>query len=135
MRGELAEGLRRSVRHRVVRALTVFILVTATGEGIMSTLFAPFVRHVLHGSSQAYGVVAAVQAIGGILGGLLVASVGHRVSPAKLLSWGAVAFGAVDLAIFLYPLGYVAVALLVFFLWRGRARADEKYAGLRILRR
>jgi hypothetical protein len=35
----------------------------------------------------------------------------------------------------LHPLGYVAVALLVFFLWRGRARADEKYAGLRILRR
>jgi predicted MFS family arabinose efflux permease len=107
--GELADGLRRSVRHRVVRALTVFILVTSTGEGIMSTLFAPFVRHVLHGSSQAYGVVAAVQAIGGILGGLLAASVGHRVSPAKLLGWGAVAFGTVDLAIFLYPLGYVAV--------------------------
>jgi MFS family permease len=106
---ELGDGLRRSARHRVVRALTVFVLVTATGEGIMSTLFAPFVRHVLHGSSQAYGVVAAVQAIGGILGGLLAASLGHQISPAKLLSWGAVAFGMVDLAIFLYPLGYVAV--------------------------
>jgi MFS family permease len=109
VRGELGDGLRRSVRHRVVRALTVFILVTAVGEGIMSTLYAPFVRHVLHGSSQAYGVVAAVQAVGGIVGGLLAASVGHRVSPAKLLGWGAVAFGAVDLAIFLYPLGYIAV--------------------------
>src|SRR5579872_294728 len=61
VRGELSDGLRRSVRHRVVRALTVFILVTAVGEGIMSTLFAPFVRHVLHGSSEAYGIVAAVQ--------------------------------------------------------------------------
>jgi Na+/melibiose symporter-like transporter len=109
VRGELIDGLRQSVRHRVVRALTGFILVTAIGEGIMSTLFAPFVRHVLHGSSQAYGIVAAVQAVGGLLGGLLAASVGHRVSPAKLLGWGAVAFGTVDLAIFLYPLGYVAV--------------------------
>ena len=35
----------------------------------------------------------------------------------------------------LHPLGYVAVALLAWFAWRGRARADEKYAGLRILRR
>lgn len=35
----------------------------------------------------------------------------------------------------LYPLGYVALALLAWFVWRGRARADEKYAGLRILRR
>jgi hypothetical protein len=35
----------------------------------------------------------------------------------------------------LHPLGYVAIALLAWFAWRGRARADEKYAGLRILRR
>jgi predicted MFS family arabinose efflux permease len=109
LRGELAEGLRWSARHRVVRSLTIFILVTSIGEGIMSTLFAPFVRHVLHGSSQAYGVVAAVQAVGGIIGGLLAAAIGQRVSPERMLGYGAVALGAVDLAIFLYPLGYVAV--------------------------
>ncbi len=34
-----------------------------------------------------------------------------------------------------HPLGYVAVVLLAWFLWRVRARRDEKYAGLRILRR
>jgi Na+/melibiose symporter-like transporter len=109
LRAELAEGLGWSLRHRTLRALTVFIVVTSTGEGIMSTLFVPFVRHVLHGSSQAYGVVAAVQAVGGILGGLLAATAGQRISPNRMLSYGAVAFGLVDLAIFLYPLGYVAV--------------------------
>jgi hypothetical protein len=35
----------------------------------------------------------------------------------------------------LHPLGYVAVALLAWFAWRGRGRSDRKYAGLRILRR
>jgi Domain of unknown function (DUF4126) len=36
----------------------------------------------------------------------------------------------------LHPLGYVAIALLAWFLWRGRSRAgDDRYAGLRILRR
>ncbi len=35
----------------------------------------------------------------------------------------------------LHPLGYVALAALAWFLWRRRARAGEKYAGLRILRR
>jgi Na+/melibiose symporter-like transporter len=109
LRGELADGLRWSARHRVVRSLMIFILVTSIGEGIMSTLFAPFVRHVLHGSSEAYGLVAAVQAVGGIAGGVIAASAGHRASAARLLGWGAVAFGAVDLAIFLYPLGYAAV--------------------------
>jgi len=34
-----------------------------------------------------------------------------------------------------HPLGYVALALLGWFIWRRRARAGEKYAGLRILRR
>lgn len=35
----------------------------------------------------------------------------------------------------LHPLGYVALALLAWFALRGRARGEEKYAGLRILRR
>ncbi len=35
----------------------------------------------------------------------------------------------------LHPLGYVLVALLGWLLLRGRARAGERYAGLRILRR
>jgi Domain of unknown function (DUF4126) len=34
-----------------------------------------------------------------------------------------------------HPLGYVAILLLAWFLWRTRARASEKHAGLRILRR
>lgn len=35
----------------------------------------------------------------------------------------------------LHPLGYVAIALLAWFVWRMRERAEQKYAGLRILRR
>jgi hypothetical protein len=35
----------------------------------------------------------------------------------------------------LHPLGYVLLALLAWFALRGRARGDEKYAGLRVLRR
>jgi MFS family permease len=72
-------------------------------------LFAPFVRQVLHGSSQTYGAVAALQAVGGIAGGLLAASVAHRVPASRLFIFGAISFGLIDLAIFLYPLGYVAV--------------------------
>jgi Na+/melibiose symporter-like transporter len=106
---ELRAGLGLSVRHRVLRALVIFALVTSVGEGIMSTLFTPFVEHVLHGSSQAFGLVVAAQAVGGIAGGVVAASAGHRVPASRLISFGAIVFGLVDLAIFLYPLGYVAV--------------------------
>jgi hypothetical protein len=42
---------------------------------------------------------------------------------------------AAVLVALVHPLGYVLVALFAWFAWRLRARADEKYAGLRILRR
>lgn len=106
---ELRDGLRLTVRHRVLRLLMVFALVTSIGEGIMSTLFTPFVEHVLHGTSQQFGLVVAAQAIGGIVGGMVAASRGHRVRASRLLGYGAIVFGLVDLAIFLYPLGYLAV--------------------------
>ncbi|WP_194909555.1 MFS transporter [Catenulispora rubra] len=106
---ELADGLRFVARRNALRTLMVFVLLSSIGEGVMGTLFAPFVRHVLHGDSQAYGLIAAVQAIGGILGGLAVASLGQRIPPQRMLAFGAVTFGAVDLAIFLYPLGYTAL--------------------------
>jgi Na+/melibiose symporter-like transporter len=109
VRAELRDGLRLAARHRVLRALMVFALVTSVGEGIMSTLFTPFVEHVLHGSPQDLGFIVAAQAIGGIGGGMIAAASGHRFRAGRMMCYGAVAFGLVDLAIFLYPLGYVAV--------------------------
>ena len=109
LRAEWAEGLRLSARQPVLRVVMTFLSVTCIGEGIMSTLFAPFVRSVLHGSGPDYGVIVAAQAIGGIGGGLIAASAGSRFRPSWLFGAGAVAFGAIDLALFLYPLAEVAV--------------------------
>jgi predicted MFS family arabinose efflux permease len=106
---ELREGLRLLTRDRMLRGLLIFGLVTSVGEGIMAALFTPFVEHVLHGSSEEFGLVVAAQAVGGILGGLAATSMSQRFSATQLFVYGSIAFGVVDLAIFLYPLGYVAV--------------------------
>lgn len=108
LRTEWTNGLRLCTRHRVLRVIGLFVLVTCVGEGIMGTLFAPFVRSVLHASSGTYGLISSAQAIGGIGGGLLAAAVGTRLNAARAMGYGAVAFGAIDLALFLYPLGIVA---------------------------
>ena len=71
----------------------------------MSTLFTPFVEHVLHGTPQDLGLIIAAQAVGG----MVAAASGHRLRAGRMMCYGAVVFGLVDLAIFLYPLGYVAV--------------------------
>ncbi|NUR57443.1 MAG: MFS transporter, partial [Catenulispora sp.] len=106
---ELADGLRFVARRNVLRTLMGFVLLTSVGEGIMGALFVPFVRRVLHGDSRAYGLVAAVQAIGGILGGLAVAALGQRIAPQRMLAVGAIMFGGCDLVLYLYPLGYTAL--------------------------
>jgi MFS family permease len=100
-------GLRTVTSSHVLKTLVLMLLITSTGEGIMGTLFAPYVRHVLHGSGQVYGVITGVQAIGGVVGGFLVAVVADRWSPVAMVWCGAVLFGLVDLAIFLYPLLWV----------------------------
>jgi hypothetical protein len=40
---------------------------------------------------------------------MVASASGHRIRAGRLQDGGAVVFGLVDLAIFLYPLGYVAV--------------------------
>ena len=109
LRAEWADGMRMSTHQRVLRIVLIFLLVTCVGEGIMGTLFAPFVRSVLHGSSADYGFIVSAQAVGGIAGGLIAASIGDRVRASALFGWGAVAFGLIDLVMFLYPLAWVAV--------------------------
>jgi hypothetical protein len=88
----------------------------------------------------------------GLVGGVLVAGLAQRaVWPVILrarsrlvdraarealtiyLDGAALVFAAV--VALLHPLGYVLLAAIAWFAWRGRARGDEKYAGLRILRR
>ena len=106
---DLRAGLTAARGEPVVLTIIAFTMITCAGEGIMGTLFAPFVRDVLHGSGQVYGVITGVQAVGGIVGGVVAAGIGHRWSPTVLFGVGAVLFGCVDLAIFLYPLAYDGV--------------------------
>lgn len=88
----------------------------------------------------------------GLIGGFLAALLAQRASApviararkrlpdrgareALTLYLDSAALVVAALVALLHPLGYVAVALLAWFAWRLRARAGEKYAGLRILRR
>ena len=106
---EWRSGVDLAWHEPILRVLFILAAITSVGEGIMGTLFAPFVRAVLHGHASAFGAINSAQAVGGLIGGFLVVGVAHRYAPRSLLGWGAIAFGAIDLTMFLYPLGFVAV--------------------------
>ena len=105
---EWGEGAATVRRSRVLKVLVAFSLITAVGEGIMGTLFTPYVKDILEGNAATLGTVSSAQAVGGILGGFVAAAAGRRWTPRVLFGWGAVVFGLIDLAIFVYPAVYVA---------------------------
>jgi MFS family permease len=104
LRREWTDGLAVIAASPALRVLLTFGVLTAVGEGIMGTLFAPFVLDVIGGSGADYGFINGVQSVGGVLGGLVVATLGARWLPRPVLGWGAVVFGFIDLCLFLYPL-------------------------------
>ncbi|HZX01644.1 MFS transporter [Kribbella sp.] len=104
LKEEWTEGLRLCVAGSAMRLFFVFCLVTGVGEGVMSTLFAPFVSAELGGDGKVYGLIVSSQAIGGIVGGLVAAAIGSRRPAATLWGIGALAFGLIDTAMFLSPL-------------------------------
>jgi Na+/melibiose symporter-like transporter len=105
---EWREGASTVRRSRVLTVLLAFSLITAVGEGIMGTLFTPYVKDILEGDAATLGTINSAQAVGGILGGFVAAAAGRRWTARALFGWGAVVFGLIDLAIFVYPVLYVA---------------------------
>ncbi len=104
--GEWRDGLRVVWGQPVLRALLVFAVITAIGEGLTGVLFVVWVVEALHSDGAGYGWVLSTQAIGGLAGALVIARLGARVRPLPLLIGGALAFGAIDLVLFTYPVIY-----------------------------
>jgi MFS family permease len=92
------------IRHdrRLGGALAVFA-VSSVAQGIFVVLFVVFVIQVLHGGPPEVGLLRGVQAIGALVGGMLLAPLGNRLSPRHLAGAGLLAFGLVDLAIWNGP--------------------------------
>ncbi|MCI4364587.1 MAG: MFS transporter [Thermoplasmata archaeon] len=108
---EWRDGLRISLETLRGRVVLVFTAITSFGEGVFGALVVPFIVAVLHGNGPDYGWFSAIQAVGGIVGGLLVARYGGKWAPTTVLPITAVVFGVIDIAIFTYPLVLAGIGL------------------------
>ncbi len=114
--GALMDGLRLIARSRAISVVFASLALTSIGEGIFGALLAPFVTTVLGGSGQDYGWFVGLQAVGGLLGSLIIARIGKRIPPRLLIGLGTMGLGVADLAIFLSPLflhGVTAAFILI----------------------
>ena len=103
---EWRDGLRVMLARPVLRALLAFSVIRGIGEGLTITLFVVWVLGPLHSDATGYGWVLSTQAIGGLAGAIVIARLGSRLRPLPLLIGGALAFGAIDLVLFTYPVLY-----------------------------
>ncbi|WP_169405725.1 MFS transporter [Deinococcus apachensis] len=98
------DGLRLA---REVPALRLLLLTTAlggVGEGLFAVLLAPFVVSVLRGDAGAYGLIISAQAVGGLIGAVVMTPLAGRWSPVTLAASGALGLGVIDALIFASPL-------------------------------
>ncbi len=117
---EWVAGLAVVRRSRLLSLLFTIIAIVAVGEGIVSVLFVPFVTEALGGNALELGWLMSAQAIGGLVGGLVIAQAGKGVSPYRLLGPCTLIFGLLDLVIFVSPLFFPSLPLqLVLFVLVG----------------
>jgi Na+/melibiose symporter-like transporter len=103
------DGIALCTRKPELRTILIYRMISFFGEGVFAALLAPFIIKVLHASGFEYGAIISVQAVGGIAGGLAVASLGRRGRPITLLGYGAFFFGVFDLLIAVYPVALSAM--------------------------
>jgi MFS family permease len=133
---EWVEGLRSIRRSRPVSVILVVSGATAIGEGIFSVMFLIWVTQALSGGVPQLGWFMSAQAVGGLLGALVIGSFARRFTPERLFGCGLLAFGILDLLLFNYPLVLSGIALgLVLIVLVGIPSVAASSGGQTLLQR
>jgi MFS family permease len=101
---EWLEGVALVRRERLISVLLTVTAMSSLGEGVMSVMFVIWVKQVIHGGALQLGWFMSAQAVGGLLGGLIIGSLSRRLSPGLLAGAGMLLFGLLDSVLFGYPL-------------------------------
>jgi MFS family permease len=112
---EWVDGLRVIRHERTLAVLLAVYAITSLGEGVFGVLYPVFVYKVLHGIAPQIGELMTAQAIGGLLGGLLVGRAGRRITSRWVIGFCSILFGLIDLAIFNAPSLYATFGLAALF--------------------
>jgi len=111
---ELADGLMVVRNSRLISSLFIFMGVAMLAEGLFEVLLAPYVHDVLQGGANEYGWLLTAEAVGGLVGGVLMGPLSKRVKAANLIGPGLVGMGIIIIAVFNLP--FLVVDLFLFVL-------------------
>jgi MFS family permease len=100
---EWIAGLRVIAGERTLAVLLTLFAIMSLGEGVFGVLYPVYVYQALGGAAQEIGTLMSAQAVGGLIGGLLVGWAGARMMSRWAIGACAALFGLIDLAIFNAP--------------------------------
>ena len=92
---EWKEGMEIVRKDRVVSVLFITVVMLNFGGIMIDPLGAAYIVDVVKADAQVFGLLVTVQAIGGIIGGLLAGKVSERISTARLYGWAEVVLAIV----------------------------------------
>ena len=95
---DLAAGLGLVARDRLIRSIFVITAVAMVAEGLLNVMSFPWLKLVLHGGALERGWLTSAQAIGGLLGGLLITRAARMWRPSQLIGVSGIMLGLLMLA-------------------------------------
>ena len=110
---EWVEGLKVIRHNRTLSTLLALATMIWLADGAITVLFAVYVTEALHGGSVELGWLMTAQAIGGLVGSAFIGRVSKKVQAWKLVAYGLLFFGVIDLLVFAIPILPLNLALLV----------------------
>jgi predicted MFS family arabinose efflux permease len=95
------DGIRVIHQDRALVVLAVSSIFLGIAEGVFATLgLSPLVLDVLGGTPAQVGWLATAQAVGGLIAGIMIARIGHRIARRWLIGVGLIGVGATDFSTF-----------------------------------
>lgn len=111
---EWHEGINIVRLNRVVAILFITVVLLNFGGIMIDPMAAPYIVDVVKAGPEVFGWLVTVQAVGGILGGLLAGRVGQRMNMVSLYGWSELVLGVI---IFIrYNIPYLPVLFVMTFL-------------------
>jgi MFS family permease len=108
---EWLDGLRLVKRERTI-AILFFVFVLMSFGGVMfDPLYPPFVEDVLRAGPEGFGWLLTVQAVGGLIGGIIVGRFGNALPAVALLGWGSIVMGLLLFVQFNVPVYALALSI------------------------
>lgn len=94
---EWVEGLALIARSGTLRVLALIAALGGVAQGLFLVLFLVYVTQNLGAGDTGAGIIRGVQAIGGVLGGLVTGWLARRLGPRSLVGGGYLVFGMLSL--------------------------------------